>query len=163
MCLANGALRYLAKPVLATDLIATVREILAGSAGSVLIVEDNPDTVSLYADLLAEDGLEVRTASNGREGLDCLANAVPSVIVLDLMMPIMDGFTFLERVQRDPIWSQIPVIILTAMILSSEEVARLEGSSVAILIKGRDATEQVIESILRMARPRRLALEAVRA
>ena len=80
----------------AIDLMATVREVLAGGVGSVLVVEDNPDTVRLYADLLAEDGLDVRTAANGREGLDRLAESVPSVIVLDLMMPVMDGFTFLE-------------------------------------------------------------------
>jgi CheY-like chemotaxis protein len=160
-CIASGAHRYLAKPVLALDLMATVREVLAGESGSVLIVEDDPDSARLFADLLAEEGLDVRTAANGREGLDRLAESVPSVIVLDLMMPIMDGFTFLERVQDDPVWCQIPVVILTAMILTSEEVTRLERSSAAILIKGRDATEQVLESILKSARPRRRVAEGV--
>ena len=156
-CLASGALRYLAKPVRAVDLMETVREVLAGAVGSVLIVEDNPDTVRLYAELLTEQGLEVRTAVNGREGLDRLADSLPSVIVLDLMMPIMDGFTFLDIVQRDPVWCRLPVIILTAMPLTPEEVARLERSSAAILIKGRDATEQVVNSILKTALPRRRA------
>jgi PAS domain S-box-containing protein len=160
-CIASGAHRYLAKPVLALDLMATVREVLAGESGSVLIVEDDPDSARLFADLLAEEGLDVRTAANGREGLDRLAESVPSVIVLDLMMPIMDGFTFLEHVQDDPVWRQIPVVILTAMILTSEEVTRLERSSAAILIKGRDATEQVLESILKSARPRRGVAEHV--
>jgi len=86
---------------------------------------------------------------------------VPSVIVLDLMMPVMDGFTFLEYVQNDPVWNLIPVIILTAMILSPEEVARLEKSTVAVLIKGREATERVVESILQMARHRRRVMEEV--
>ena len=117
-----------------------------------MIVEDDPDTVRLYADLLAEEGLDVRTAANGREALDRLAESVPSVIVLDLMMPIMDGFTFLERVQNNPVWSHIPVVILTAISLSPKEVARLEKSSAAILVKGRDATENIIESILAAAR-----------
>jgi len=154
-CLACGALRYLAKPIQAIDLMETVRDVLAGAAGSVLIVEDNPDTLRLYADLLAEQDLDVRTAVNGREALDRLAESVPSVIVLDLMMPIMDGFTFLEYVQTDPVWSRLPIIVLTAMILSPEEVARLEKSTAAIVIKGRDATEQVVASILSAAWARR--------
>jgi len=161
-CLASGALRYLAKPVQAVDLMATVRDVLAGAVGSALVVEDNPEIARLYADLLGqEEGLEVRTAANGREGLDSLAESVPSVIVLDLMMPVMDGFTFLEYIQSDPVWSQIPVIVLTAMILSPEEVARLELSTAAILIKGRDATEQVISSILKTVRTRRTVMEGV--
>ena len=162
-CIASGALRYLAKPVMAPELMATVREVLAGKSGSALIVEDDPDSVRLYADLLAEEGLDVRTAGNGREGLDRLAESVPSVIVLDLMMPIMDGFTFLEHVQNDPVWCRIPVVVLTAMILTPEEVTRLESSNVAILIKGRDATERVLESILKSARPRRRVAEAMTA
>jgi len=159
--LACGALRYLAKPVLASDLMESVREILAGAVGSVLIVEDNPDTVRLYTELLAENDLELRTAANGSEGLDRLAESVPSVIVLDLMMPVMDGFTFLDVIQRDLVWSQIPVVILTAGTLSPEEAARLERSRAAILIKGRVATEQVVDSILKTARSQRDALEAV--
>jgi CheY-like chemotaxis protein len=154
-CLASGALRYLGKPVSALDLMATVREVLDGVPGSILIVEDNPDIVRLYADLLAEDGLDIRTAGNGRDALDRLAECAPSVILLDLMMPVMDGFSFLDHIQSDPVWSRIPVIILTAMSLSPEEVCRLERSSSAILIKGRDTTEHVVESILQTVRARR--------
>ena len=151
-CLAAGALRYLSKPVQAIELMETVRDVLCLEAGSVLIVEDNPDTVRLFADMLAENGLDIRTAANGREGLDRLAESLPSIILLDLMMPLMDGFTFLDIIQRDPVWSRIPLIILTASALSPEEVARLERSSAAVLIKGRHATEQVVGSILKAAR-----------
>jgi signal transduction histidine kinase/DNA-binding response OmpR family regulator len=154
-CLASGALRYLAKPVEAANLLSTVHEVLDGAAGSILIVEDNPDTVRLYADLLAEDGLDICTASNGLEALDRLVECVPLVILLDLMMPVMDGFSFLNHIRNDPVWSQIPVIILTAMALTQEEITRLERVSAAIMIKGRDETEQVIESILQTARKKR--------
>jgi CheY-like chemotaxis protein len=154
-CLASGAIRYLAKPVEGANLLSTVHEVLDGAAGSILIVEDNPDIVRLYADLLAEDGLDICTASNGLEALDRLVECVPLVILLDLMMPVMDGFSFLDHIQNDPVWSQIPVIILTAMALSQEEITRLERVSAAIMIKGRDETEQVIESILQTARKNR--------
>ena len=160
-CLAYGALRYLAKPVQANDLLEMVREVLADAVGSALIVEDDPDIVRLYADLLAENGLEVRTAADGREALDRLAEFVPSVIVLDLMMPTIDGFTFLDIVQHDPVWSRIPVIIFTAKTLTPKEVAQLERSSAAILIKGRVSTEQVVDSILKTARTKRSVPEGV--
>ena len=160
-CLACGALRHLAKPVQAIDLLEMVRDVLADAVGSALIVEDDPDIVRLYAELLAENGLDVRTAANGREALDRLAEFVPSVIVLDLVMPIIDGFTFLDVVQHDPVWSRIPVIIFTAKTLAPEEVAQLERSSAAILIKGRDSTEQVVDSILKTARTKRSVPEGV--
>jgi signal transduction histidine kinase/DNA-binding response OmpR family regulator len=150
-CLNGGALRYLAKPVRAIDLLEAVQEVLAGDVGNVLIVDDNPDAVRLYAELLGEKGLEVRIAANGLEALDHLRQSIPSVIVLDLMMPVMDGFTFLEIVQRNPIWAQVPVIIFSAMTLTPEEVVRLERSSAAILIKGRDTTTRVVQSILKLA------------
>ncbi len=150
-----GALRYLAKPVMASDLMAAVSEVLAGAGGGVLLVDDDPDTVRLYADLMAEAGMDIRTAANGREGLNRLAESVPAVIVLDLMMPVMDGFAFLEHVQSDPVWCRVPIIILTAMILKPAEIARLEMTTAAILIKGRDTTEQVVHSILQTVRPRR--------
>jgi CheY-like chemotaxis protein len=77
---------------------------------------------------------------------------VPSVILLDIMMPIMDGFTFLDRIRSDRVWSRIPVVVLTAAHLSAADISRLEQLSAAILIKGRDATEMVVASILETAR-----------
>jgi signal transduction histidine kinase/DNA-binding response OmpR family regulator len=148
-----GAHRYLSKPVDADELMAAVHSLLSSGIGSALLIEDNPDSSRLLAAMLEEEGLNVRTAANGREGLDRLAEVIPSVIVLDLMMPVMDGFTFLEHVQRDREWAQIPVIILSAKNLTPEEVARLGQASVAILTKGRSDTKQVIDAILRAALP----------
>jgi CheY-like chemotaxis protein len=158
-CLPCGALRYLAKPDLAIDLIVTVRELLEGSIGGVLIVEDNPDSVTLYADLLAEKRVEVRTAANGRgPGPPGRVRAVG-----DRARPhdADHGRILVPRARPgQPIWGHIRVIILTAMSLSPDEVARLKKSSAGILVKGRDATENVVESILAAARAtRRVAVE----
>jgi signal transduction histidine kinase/CheY-like chemotaxis protein/CHASE3 domain sensor protein len=160
--LAAGARCYLAKPVESDDLVATVREILALERGSVLVVEDDPDTLRLLATTLAEHGLHVRTACNGREALDRLAEATPDAIVLDLMMPVMDGLTFLGHIQRDPVWSKIPVVILTAKTLEPAELAQLNQLGAAILTKGRLDTEQVVDAILRTVRsPLSAGTEAV--
>jgi PAS domain S-box-containing protein len=152
--LAAGAHCYLAKPVDSDDLVVTVRELLALETGSVLIVEDDPDTRRLLSLTLAEHGLQSRTAANGREALDRLAEATPDAIVLDLVMPVMDGFAFLERVQLDPVWSKVPVVILTSKTLDPAEFGRLNQSVAAILTKGRRDTELVVDAILRCVRPR---------
>jgi DNA-binding response OmpR family regulator len=149
-----GAYSYLAKPVQADDLMSAVRGALVGGVGSALVVEDDPDTSRLLAVMLSEHGIEVRIAANGIEGLDLLEESVPSVIVLDIMMPIMDGFAFLEIVRRNPAWRRVPVIILTAKSLASEEIIRLERASASILTKGRGDTEQVVDAILKAVLPR---------
>ncbi len=150
--LASGARCYIAKPVDADDLLTTVREVLAGEVGTALVVEDDPDTRRLTAATLSEHGIEVRTAGNGREALDRLVESVPSVILLDIMMPVMNGFELLEHIQLDPVWRQVPVIILTAKTLVPAEISRLAKVSDAILTKGRGDTERVIEAVLRAVR-----------
>jgi signal transduction histidine kinase/DNA-binding response OmpR family regulator len=159
--LASGARCYLSKPVDMDDLVTAVRAVLAARAGSVLVVEDDADTARLLATTLSEHGFEIRTAADGREGLARLAEATPSVVVLDLMMPVMGGFAFLNQVQLDPVWSRIPVIVLTARTLGPGEIARLSQVSAAILVKGRGETEQLIDAILEAVRPAHLALQGV--
>jgi signal transduction histidine kinase/DNA-binding response OmpR family regulator len=159
--LGAGAHCYLAKPVDAEGLVAAVREILTPQADRALIVEDDPDTTRLLTATLSEHGFAIRTAANGREGLARLAESTPSVIVLDLMMPIMGGFAFLEQVQLDPVWRRIPVVVLTAKTLDPREVARLGQVSAAILTKGRGDTEQFIDVILEAVLPGRRTPKAV--
>jgi CheY-like chemotaxis protein len=89
----------------------------------ILVVEDDPDIRSLVADLLAAEGYRVRTAADGREALDRAREKAPLAIVLDLMMPGMDGFQFLERAAHDPVLARIPVIVATASMERSVEGA----------------------------------------
>ena len=128
-CLACGALRYLAKPVQAIDLTGDGSRGPGRTWSAASWSSRTTRTPSGSTPICSPRAAWTSsTAANGREGLDRLAESVPSVIVLDLMMPVMDGFTFLDIVQHDPVWSEIPVIILTAMTLTPEEVARLERS-----------------------------------
>ena len=158
--LAAGARCYLAKPVESEDLVSTVRELLSLENGSALIVEDDPDTRRLLSLTLMEHGFHVRSAANGREALDRLAEATPDAIVLDLIMPVLDGFSFLEHVQLDPVWSKIPIVILTSKTLDPAEIARLNQRVAAILTKGRRDTELVVDAILHCVRPERRQIAA---
>ena len=82
----------------------------------VLIVEDDADLREMMAQLLLLEGFRTATASNGREALDYLRTGrSPDIILLDLMMPVMDGWEFRREQQRDPQLAKVPVIILSAL------------------------------------------------
>jgi DNA-binding response OmpR family regulator len=81
----------------------------------VLIVEDDEDLREMMAHLLTLEGFDAATASNGREALDYLQTAKPELILLDLMMPVMDGWEFRRQQQADPKLAPVPVIVLSAL------------------------------------------------
>jgi CheY-like chemotaxis protein len=81
---------------------------------SVLIIEDDEDVRELQRAILESEGFEVRTARNGRDGLLAMRERRPSVIVLDLMMPVMDGLTFLQERNKLPDARWIPVVCVSA-------------------------------------------------
>jgi len=143
-----GARYCLAKPVDPDRLLTITRSVLAGRDRKALVVEDDRDTARFLCETLTDHGITVRTAANGKEALAQVTAWTPSVIVLDLMMPVMDGFQFLEHIQMDSVWKQIPVVILTARTLSAKEVTRLSDVSHAVLTKGHADTEQLIGAIL---------------
>jgi len=88
----------------------------AAQAKGVLIIEDDPDIRDIIADVLTEEGYTVASAKHGAEGLACLSSAspLPSIIILDLMMPVMDGIAFREEQRKNPDWADIPVLVLSA-------------------------------------------------
>jgi DNA-binding response OmpR family regulator len=81
----------------------------------VLIVEDDEDLREMMAHLLTLEGFEAATAANGREALDYLQTSRPELILLDLMMPVMDGWEFRRQQQADPNLAPVPVIVLSAL------------------------------------------------
>ena len=88
----------------------------AGTSGrKILVVEDEPDLRSLYRENLGEGGHEVVTAANGAEGLGVVAREQPDLVVLDLMMPVMDGYEFLEHLRRMPGRERTPTVVVSAV------------------------------------------------
>ena len=92
-----GACCFLSKPFDAEELLATVNNILAENVDNLLIVEDDPDTAKFLAATFDEHHVRIRIANNGREGLAEISRELPSVVILDLEMPVMDGYEFLEQ------------------------------------------------------------------
>ena len=145
---ALGATDYLTKPV-DRDLLhnTLARYYKPGEPCSVLLVEDDKPTREMMARTLEKSDWQVSEAGNGREALDRLAQQKPQLILLDLMMPVMDGFDFLLEMRANAEWQDIPVIVLTAKDLTEEDRRILNGRVKQIVEKGGCAHEQVVSLI----------------
>jgi signal transduction histidine kinase/CheY-like chemotaxis protein len=131
-----GAIDMLQKPVERKTLFAVLRRNLGERRARVLVVDDSPDARTLLEELIAPLASEVRTAANGQEALRILRDFQPDVVLLDLLMPIMDGLTFLEVFRSAPQFRNVPVIVVTAKDVTGEERERLERHTAALLRKG---------------------------
>ena len=146
-----GATDYLTKPVDRDQLHnALARYYAPGEPRLVLLVEDDKPTREMMARTLEKSDWQVSEAGNGREALDQLAQKKPRLILLDLMMPVMDGFDFLLEMRANAEWQDIPVIVLTAKNLTEEDRRILSGRVEQIVEKGACAHEQVV-SLIRQA------------
>ncbi len=143
MGFALGAAEYLLKPIDRQRLVEILdkyranRDIIAdGVTGKILVVEDEPVTRELFRRTLEKEGWEIAEAENGRLALEQIAQQKPDLIVLDLMMPEMDGFQFIHELRRETIWQSIPILVVTAKELSVEERLQLNGYVQKVLQKG---------------------------
>ncbi len=147
---ALGAADYLVKPVDRNRLVETLRKVCGSAAGRLLLIDDD-DMVRRAVRLALEPlGWRVTEAENGEVALDALSAARPDAIILDLMMPKMDGFEFLEELRRRPDWRDIPVAIITAKDLTDEDRSRLNGEVERVIRKsGRDEMLRQLNGELR--------------
>jgi PAS domain S-box-containing protein len=160
---ALGAAEYLVKPLEEERVAAVVRKYQNGAAHRVvLIVEDDSLTRQMLRTLLERQGWTVREATNGRAGLAALYEPLPALIVLDLMMPEMDGFTFVNELRAKPSWRDIPVLVLTAKDLTRRERERLQGAVQRVFQKGITSRKQLVHEIQRFIAPTKKQ-EAARA
>ena len=142
-----GAADYVMKPV-RWDKFKSVMDRYRPPENDVLIIDDDADTRARVRKVLQRDGWAVREAENGQDGLKRLHELRPGIVLLDLTMPVMDGFAFLDAMRALTDCADIPVVVLTALDLTSEERRRLRGAS-QILNKG-DASLRTLAERLRM-------------
>jgi len=142
-----GATDYLQKPVSSEDLIGAISRILTGLAQSALVVDDEPAARDLIRQVLEDENISVREAHNGLDALEALQQAIPDVIILDLMMPEMDGFDTLRCLQENEQWAAIPVIVVTAKTLGEAERTFLDERVEATVQKAGMTTESLLKEI----------------
>ncbi len=142
-----GATEYMIKPVDRDRLALTLRSLCGRTPGRLLLIEDDDTARAIVRQGAEREGWHVTEAGNGRVALECLGTMRPDAIVLDLMMPEMDGFEFLAELRNHPEWSEIPVIVVTALDLSEEDRRRLNGDVERVIQKSGQAREQLLSEV----------------
>jgi signal transduction histidine kinase/DNA-binding response OmpR family regulator len=154
MGFALGATEYLTKPVQKSRVLEAVSRCVGQKSDDILVVEDDPMAADIVMRTVQADGHRCRHARNGREALSMVHEARPALIILDLMMPEMDGFTFLDALRVEgPDFADIPVVVLTAKDLTPSEQEHLAGRVMDTLRKGAGQRENLLEVIHRQLNP----------
>jgi signal transduction histidine kinase/CheY-like chemotaxis protein len=145
---ALGATEFLTKPIDRARLGQLLECYApAGAERRALVVDDQPENRDMLRRALEKEGWQVDDAENGRVALNRLADARPSLILLDLMMPVMDGFEFVMEVRKAEAWRAIPIVVVTAKDLTVEDRKRLSGNVVGLIEKGGMDRESLLAQI----------------
>jgi CheY-like chemotaxis protein len=148
MGFALGAVEYLTKPVDRARLLDVVKRFRPGaSPDPVLVVDDDPEMRDMLRRALEKDGLAVLEAEHGQAALAAIARRRPALVLLDLMMPVMDGFEFLRALRATPEGRALPVVVLTARDLTPEDRQRLHGQVAQVLGKGASSRDALLQEV----------------
>jgi CheY-like chemotaxis protein len=151
-----GASDYLLKPITEDDLLVTLERLQTRSEMSVLVIDDTPEDVRLIRRILEAphpmaDGrpchYTVSEAHNGAEGIAAVRQQPPHLIILDLMMPEVDGFAVLAALKADPATRNIPIVVVSAKALTEEDHQRLNGNIEALLSKGLFTEQELVDDV----------------
>ncbi len=144
-----GADDYLRKPVDRNVLTTILKRYIDGDHTNfnILILEDDPATQDIFKRTAERQGWQAIVAANGKIGLDAMQRQTPDIILLDIMMPEMDGLEFLATIRANPLWTHIPVIVITAKVLSEDERHQLNNQAQRVIQK---STEQQADLTLQI-------------
>jgi len=145
---ALGATEFLTKPIERGRLVQMLeRYAPADSQRCALVVDDQPENREMLRRILEKERWQVSEAENGRVALDCVAERLPSLILLDLRMPVMDGFEFVMELRKAEAWRGIPIVVVTARDLTEEDRNRLNGEVAGLIEKGGMDRESLLAQL----------------
>ncbi|HUP81584.1 MAG TPA: response regulator, partial [Pirellula sp.] len=148
---ALGADEYLTKPIDRARLSTVLRKLrLLNLVDRVLVVDDDEVSRAMLRNALEGFGVSINEAVNGREALLRIQETPPQLVLLDLVMPIMDGFEFLEELRRFPQYKNIPIVVLSSKDLTAEERSQLSGSVQRIYNKMSWDNENLLQELNRL-------------
>jgi CheY-like chemotaxis protein len=130
-----GAYDYLVKPFDRGAIVETLRRISTSPLQRILVVDDDPDVIDMVQQLLEGEPYEVIAARDGHLALEVVAARRPDVVLLDLLMPGLDGFGVIEHLRHDAATRNVPIIVLTAKTLTGSEQALLDQTVVKVVRK----------------------------
>jgi CheY-like chemotaxis protein len=150
-----GAVESLTKPVDRRLLHDVVGRYISVGGVQVLIVDDDDGSRSLMARYAEAEGWSFSEAENGAVALELLESMqrLPDLILLDLMMPVMDGFEFIELVQSRDEYRHIQIVVVSAKTLTAEDQLRLRGTVERVIEKGQSTADEVLDYIRELRPP----------
>ncbi|MCI0844539.1 MAG: response regulator, partial [Chloroflexi bacterium] len=145
---ALGAAEYLTKPIDRARLLTVLNRYKQDAIiGPVLVIDDDPAVRKMVRRMLEKEDWQVAEAENGRIALDILDETAPSLVLLDLIMPEMDGFEFIVELRRNDRWKKVPVVVVTAKDLTAEDRQRLNGYVEKVVQKGAYSAESLMNEL----------------
>ena len=154
-----GATDYLLKPFDRDDFLQRLRRhILPPKPLShpvkILIIDDDPLAVETLARMLESEGFTISKAYSGRQGLDLAFEQLPDVIVVDLLMPDISGFEFVQHLKEHAQMNTTPVFVVTVKDLTIDDVKRLNAVASAVMQKGAFVRDEFVQQVKRLIRPK---------
>ncbi|HNF36800.1 MAG TPA: GAF domain-containing protein, partial [Anaerolineales bacterium] len=149
-----GASAYLLKPLNPREVIDTLSRVtkkIGRTHIHVLVVDDDPHIPDMLKQILPASEFDLRSAEDGVQGLEAIAMSVPDVLLLDIMMPRLDGFGVIKRLRANPATRELPIIVISAKELTDDEAARLKESVAFIMRKQGFDGEKLVEEIRSVA------------
>jgi signal transduction histidine kinase/CheY-like chemotaxis protein len=150
---ALGAADYLIKPIRKPELLEAIRKHVpphADDDSSILLVDDDPKTLELLAETLRSAGYETQSVGSGARALEVLSAKIVGAVLLDLLMPNMDGFQVIRHIRQEPKLKELPILVMTAKNLTPDEIALLSRDTQALFQKGGSWQQQLIVEISRV-------------
>jgi PAS domain S-box-containing protein len=152
-----GADEYIVKPLEKSMLLAAVERCVSRARhrnkSPILVVEDHAPTRELVAETLSQSGYVITTVADGAEARTCVANSVPELVILDLILPTVNGFQLLAEWRADSRTADLPVFVLTSKDLTPEETCYLQSNSVVLFRKQEAWQEALLRQLQRAVRP----------
>jgi CheY-like chemotaxis protein len=160
---ALGAADYLIKPIRKTVLMETIRKhvpIQGDDDSEILLVDDDPKSLEMLEETLRSAGYETQSVRSGARALEVLSSKLVSAVLLDLMMPGMDGFEVIQHVRGQATLADLPILVMTAKTLAPEEIALLSRETQALFQKNGSWQQQLIAEVARVVPSRKRAKSA---
>jgi PAS domain S-box-containing protein len=160
---ALGAADYLVKPIRKTVLLETIRKhvpIQGDDDSEILLVDDDPNSLEMLEETLRSAGYETQSVRSGARALEVLSSKLVSAVLLDLMMPGMDGFEVIQHVRGQSTLADLPILVMTAKTLAPEEIALLSRETQALFQKNGSWQQQLVAEVARVVPSRKRAKSA---
>ena len=160
---ALGAADYLVKPIRKPVLLETIRKHVPHTAddnAAILLVDDDPRTLELLQETLGSAGYETQSVQSGARALEVLSSKLVSAVLLDLLMPGMDGFEVIRHVRQEARLKDLPILVMTAKSLTQDESALLSRETQALFQKNGPWQQQLIAEVGRVVQGRKRAKSA---